>query len=339
MININNCSMILPRKKRDTMNTVKDLILMDDIERKLSLDKPEDYYLEYRDTLGFDDRITFGFEIEFEHMDYDVVNRWFEKTLPRGWHVKTDETLNNGGEITTGILTDNTVDWYSVKRTCERIREIAKVGINTGSHIHIGTQALGDNYSSWLNFIKLWSVYENIIYRFCYGEYLNARPNITETAFPLADIYWDSAIRYKNLSNYKSLIKKLNISRYTAVNVKRSSDGTKENKYNTIEFRCPNGTLNEVVWQNNLNLIIHLINYAKSNNFDDYKVEKRKYLNRNIKYNIDYYNEIDIDMAIELSNMIFDKEIDKLYFLRQYFKSFEVCNDKRIYKRAKNFTK
>ena len=44
----------------------------------------------------------------------------------------------------------------------------------------------------------------------------------------------------------------------------------------TIEFRCPNGTLNEVIWQNNLNLFVHLLLYAKSNDFDEYRVEKRK---------------------------------------------------------------
>ena len=309
------------------------------MDRKIVLEELEDYYLEYRDSLYFDDRITFGFEIEFENMDFNAVNKNFERTLPKGWHVKNDDTLNNGGEITTNILTDNQATWHSLKNICERVRDFAKVGVNTGSHIHVGTQALGDDPSSWLNFMKLWSVYENIIYRFCYGEYLNARPNIEEVAFPMADLFWDYAIKFKNEDNCLGIVRRIILPRNVGVNFKNVHDGTKEKRGNTIEFRCPNGTLNEVVWQNNLNLLIHLINYARSNNFDEYKIERRKYINRNIIYDLDYYNKIDIDMAFELADMIFDNNIDKLYFLKQYFKSFQVCNNNKLYEKAKIFTK
>jgi len=51
---------------------------------------------------------------------------------------------------------------------------------------------------------------------------------------------------------------------------------------------------------------------------------------------IDCYSEIFLDQALELSDMIFDTNLDKIYFLRQYLKSYEVGN--YIFEKAKPFT-
>ena len=41
--------------------------------------------------------------------------------------------------------------------------------------------------------------------------------------------------------------------------------------------------------------------------------------------------------AIELGDLIFDNNLDKVYFLRQYLKSFEIGNN--TLEKAKQFTK
>ena len=48
------------------------------------------------------------------------------------------------------------------------------------------------------------------------------------------------------------------------------------------------------------------------------------------------YNKIYLDSALELSDIIFDNNLDKLYFLRQYVKNNEVSNEPM--KRTKKFT-
>ena len=47
---------------------------------------------------------------------------------------------------------------------------------------------------------------------------------------------------------------------------------------------------------------------------------------------------IDSDGAIEFTDLIFDKNIDKVYFLRQYLKNMEETTSKYL-KPAKQFTK
>lgn len=52
-----------------------------------------------------------------------------------------------------------------------------------------------------------------------------------------------------------------------------------------------------------------------------------------------WYNEIYLEQALELCDMIFTKNIDKVCFLRQYLKSFEVCKEVGQLSKASPFTK
>ena len=60
-------------------------------------------------------------------------------------------------------------------------------------------------------------------------------------------------------------------------------------------------------------------------------------LTNSVVSKLKYYNNIDIESAIELADLIFDKNIDKVYFLRQYIKNYEVGNEKL--QKGKKFTK
>ena len=51
----------------------------------------------------------------------------------------------------------------------------------------------------------------------------------------------------------------------------------------------------------------------------------------------DSYNDIYYDQAIELCDLIFNKNIDKIYFLRQYLKNNSVSHSDNFIK-AKKFT-
>ena len=62
-------------------------------------------------------------------------------------------------------------------------------------------------------------------------------------------------------------------------------------------------------------------------------------LNSEIMSNIYDYNILDIDGALELVDLVFDNNLDKLYFLRQYLKDLRETRSKTLYLRSNSFTK
>lgn len=287
----------------------------------------ENYYLELRNCLGFDDNITFGLELEFENAMKDRIERKLEEyCLDHIWRMGRDGSLHNGAEINSPILKDQSDSWHQLKRVCQIVSQHAIIGKSSGGHIHIGTQVLGNKTESWMNFIKLWSIYENIIYRFVYGDYLSARPSMKKYAEPMAKNFWkdyQSMLEYDSLTLY-DILRKVSHQRYQAVNFNNVSSFSEFRSDNTIEFRCPNGTLEAVIWQNNVNLFVHLLQYSKSEGYNDDMIQKRRMINQDHYSSLDFYDEIYLQQALELCDMIFTNNFDKVYFLRQYLKSFEI---------------
>lgn len=297
----------------------------------------DDYYLKLRKTLGFDESITFGLEIEFEDAMLNRIKDQLNRTFNNSWRIGSDGSLNKGGEIRTPILHDKEKNWNDVKKVCCIVNSGASIGEKTGGHIHIGAHALGTKTDSWINFIKLWSVYENIIYRFSYGNFLTARPSMLEYARPISKSLWDISKKLNINKKLDGIINNIQTDRYNGVNFKNVELGKGFFIDNTIEFRCPNGTLEPVIWQNNVNLFVNLLNYSKDIKFDNDIVEKRHGINSDKLYKLDLYNEIYLEQALELCDMLFTNNLDKVYFLRQYLKSFEIGTKKL--EKAKRFVK
>lgn len=302
----------------------------------------ENTYLRFRQRLGFDIDYTFGFEIEFEKsFNTDEIINKINSSLNKTWKYTFDASLKRGGEIISPILNDVNSDWKSLRKVCQMISENAKIGKNCGGHIHIGSSILQNNSIYWLNFIKLWSAYENVIFRFSYGEYINARKNIQKYAMPIANDlynYYKKLIQLEGL-NLMKILPYLNNQRNQAVNFQNVKVFAKfDNKIkNTIEFRCFNGTLEPTIWQNNLNLLFSLLEYSKSSNFNNELIDERiiKNLNENIEFS--KYDDIYLDEALELCDLIFNNNFDKVYFLRQYLKSFEINRKYNI--KTENFVR
>lgn len=294
--------------------------------------------LNLRDKLGLEESITFGLEIEFEKAKKDIIeSAIYDYFNDHSWSMVNDNSLNNGAEIVSPILKDNEQTWIDTKKVCSIIESSASIDKNSGGHVHIGTQVLGDKNDSWLNFIKLWSVYENIIYRFSYGEFLTGRPNIEHYAEPVSLTFWKNYVRLKRENAVIIDIIHVFNERYQAVNFRNVSvEQCKDfEEDNTIEFRCPNGTLNPIIWQNNVNLFVNLLKYSKNLSFDDDKVQKRHLINLDKYLDLKWYNEIYLEQALELCDMIFTNNMDKIYFLKQYLKSFQVSKNKEDYLKTK----
>ena len=303
----------------------------------------DDYYLKLRDKLGIDRKNTFGLEIEFEHANVSEFEKELLDCFPKEeWSTVNDCSLIHGLEVNSPVLRDTEDNWKDLDTVCKIIRKYGSIDRKAGGHIHVGAHILDNNPKTWLNFIRLWSVYENIIFRFTYGNYLTARPRILEYARPVSRVFWDT---YEFINNEEIklvlLMQLIGFRRTQAVNFSNVNyKNIEEIAFgNTIEFRCPNGTLDGVIWQNNVNLFIKLLSVCKDSSLYEDKINKR---HKEISYKFDdlkWYDQIYLDQALEFADIIFKNNLDKLYFLKQYLKSFQICKYKDEYPGEKTMTK
>lgn len=292
----------------------------------------DEYYLTLREEIGLSKEVTIGLELELEYvMEKRIKASLWDSGLNHKWKHTHDTTLINGMEIDSPILTDSKRSWEELKTICSIVTPYSQIGTCSGGHIHIGAQVLGDNIDSWVNFAGLWSAYENIIFRFCYGDYLTGRSSILDFAAPIAE---DARISYEDLKkiselSFDAVLREFRSSKYKAVNFNHVRSNNRFAIGNTIEFRCPNGSVDPVIWQNNVNLFAKLLRYCKSDNFDEDIINRRWAELSSQEIDIDLYDEIFLPQALELCDLIFDNNLDKVYFLRQYLKSFQTIG-KRI---------
>lgn len=301
-----------------------------------------DYYLEMRNSLGFDDSVSFGVEIEFEKSNTTKILTELDKKISnKNWKLCHDGSLDDGGEYDSPIMYDKEEYWNELRFVCENLTNYSTILDSAGGHVHVGTHVLGQNKKHWMNFILLWSIYENIIFRFGYGEYLTPRKTLKDYAPAMSNIFKRdyNVLTEDKGCKVREIIEQLNHDGYQAVNFEHITKTFKDfGQNNTIEFRCPNGTLNPIVWQNNVNLFVKLLEYVKSPNFDRHTILNRKKNNLCLMGDLIWYSDIYLDQAVEFADMLFNNNLDKLYFLRQYLKNYEtnLSGESRVL--AKKFT-
>ena len=299
----------------------------------------QEYYLEPRETLGITKDVTFGTEIEFEDSKRDLIEEELKITFPKGnWKVVNDRSLNAGGEINSPVLRDTKENWIDLGTVCNIVDKNAVVHQNSSAHVHIGMQILGNNPKYWRNFAKIWMTYEYIITRFLYGEYTSPRDRFAYFAEPISkDLIEDIEIldKYSESRTAMNILRKLNKAdkKRRSVNFRHIGktplcNYDKEANKNTIEFRGGNGTFDIVIWQNNINLLVKLLEYCKREDFNDKIIDARlqEIKERNIPSNIAKYSQVNINNAFEFADLIFTNNLDKIYFLRQYFKDMTVSS-------------
>lgn len=277
----------------------------------------------YRKSLGLNENVTFGIEIEYERMIKYFVDKFIRKNYPY-WISKKDESLTFGGEIASPIMKDEIKYWKQIKEICTYLKTKHVITDDgAAGHIHIGAHILGKDIIKWRKFLKTYTIFEDIIFKALYGDSNNPRKKINEFASPISDIIYKRLSIINKLDDTNRLKNKLpGFSKSQAINFMNivSLDLDQEYEKNTIEFRSPNGTVNENVWQNNINILTKLI--INSNNIDE---ELLDYYINNCRASADKiytYNEVCLKKALIFSDLIFENEIDKLYFLKQYIKNF-----------------
>lgn len=307
------------------------------------------HLLELRKTLNIDKNIKFGTEIEFEDANRKKIEIDLYSTFPEyDWIVKDDKSLYKGAEAISKVLTDSEDTWNSLSTACKIISNSAKIVSGASAHIHICMNILGNNPKYWRNFAKLWMTYENVIFRFLYGEYTSPREGIEKYAKPISKHLIEDFHRIEDRSkmisaNYMMKVLNAGDDRRRAINFRNASNTelynfNREANKNTIECRVANGTFDPTIWQNNINLIVKLLEYAKREDFNDELLDRRlkEIITKEIPSNIYKYSQIQTESAIELADLIFNNNLDKIYFLRQYFKDMTVST--KPLTKSKSFT-
>ena len=300
---------------------------MSKVDRDYYLKYLNQYILELRDCLNLSNITTFGVEVETEHVDIDIYEDYrYDKSFDK-WIFEYDCTLERGREVDSPIFKDNCYTWEHLSTILEKLSKCSGIYKNSGGHIHIGAQVIGTNEKYYSNLLKLWAAYENIIFRFGYGEFLTERIDIDNYARSMVYQVNDIFNFDIDILDYFCIRKSNSIS-YQNIKRDKLKEYVKCIEGHTVEVRSPNGTLNPIIWQNNINFFVKLFLYAKSNKFNEELINERiKRLISKVAisfYETDYYRKIDLEGAIELADLIFDNNLDKVYFLRQYIKNYEV---------------
>ena len=293
---------------------------------KKSLDEYFDYLnkqqLYYRDSLSLQEFVTFGIEIEYEKFKREKVDNYTIRTLKK-WHSKDDSTLKMGGEVTSPILTDSLTTWKELRKICNYLRKnkVYTKG-NAGGHIRVGSHIMNADLEAWRCFLKTYMIYENELVYFLNGEDKLARKSASEYAKLVSSTYYkrlDDINEARDLSElyYPIMLSKKNALSFYYTKLK----STHRDVYNTVEFRSPNSSVNELIWQNNINTVTKLMLAARNKRIDedflDYKLEKEP-----DKFTL-------LPKALELADIIFDNDLDKMYFLKQYKKDFSFIEEKK----------
>lgn len=343
---------------------------MNSVNRKNLFNEIRSVTIPYRDTLHLQDTATFGIEIEALNLDTYafkkddklikyIVDYLEENNLKQvnyytsPWIIKSEPTFiyenEMGSEVVSPVLKDTKEDFEMLKNICYLLKEKgASTGYCTGGHIHFGTECFENmNAHNLLNLLEMWTIFEDVIYRFSTGEYMTLRPAANYSATPIREDIMDVASDFLSFKNsYKGSMDKLiwffstNCGGIKIENLKNDIFFGQNKK--TIEVRCPNGTLEHTIWQNNINFFYHFLKYALSDNFNEELMDelfsRLNPVSGSIDKQIDNYMNLNIEKAIFLSNLIFDEEIDKLYFLKELLKESS-RNVENGLRKAKKFYK
>lgn len=296
----------------------------------------KDRKIKYRATLNLPKNLTFGVEIEYENVLNELVSEllYEEEIFDRNfsnWINKPeiDLTYDNieinklmNGEINSPVLKDNIKTWKDLRTVLSILNKNGAIVTNQcGGHVNIGSHILGSNVIYWRNFLLLWILYEKEIYKFSSGEFSKIRirengvidrlaPPLIKNISYISNFNKDKIdiFNYLKKSGISFLEKKHDISFYNFKKIEYDVD-------NRIEFRLPNATLKEEIWQNYINFFSKFMIACKK----ELDVDKTIY-----KIN---HNE---HSALELADYIFEDNIDKDNFLIQTLKTNKIYKKELI---------
>lgn len=304
---------------------------METIEESNLLDYLSNIPFVYRDKLNLPEDLKFGTEIEFMvDQTHDIY-----KSLRKVLYTQTGDrkyfklgsnhrvVSYNGGkkiyEIKSPVLCNNNEDFNSLRVVCDELSNHNTSPSNQkGVHVHVDLSTLENNERFLSIFLKIFCIYEHIIFRFSYGEEEYSNINVSSYSREVSNRLYNYLTTHNYNEEFNSVLNDLRdlfACKSYAINFHKK-DLSCNNE--TIEVRTFNSTMNPVIIQNDINLVLSIINQIVENGIDidllDYRFKEydRKF------YVKESYSKMNLQDAVELSDLVFNYDEDKDYFLRQY---------------------
>lgn len=262
-------------------------------------------FLPYRLDLRIDR--PFGLEIEAGLLNAE--DRYYicdDNFIKKGYKMGTDSSV--GGdyplEIETPLLFANRELWLILKDLSDRMKECEIDFSHSAFQVNVDVLYGFEDYYNLLLFFRK---YEHILLRFSKSFFSSLRD--MSRANSIRSYFKASQGRIVDERNFNSLV----YNKYYDLSFKYKDATPAGAPPNIVEFRSPNGCDEAWVWQNYINTFYHLVEYILS--CDGTEV-KSNYCKDNILELP--YNGLWLYDAISFVDKIFDEDIDKIYFLKQY---------------------
>lgn len=252
------------------------------------------------------DEMTIGIEIESCGRSRIAVER-LKKIFFNEWDVEKDDSIKPNKKSEYGVEISSPIFKGSDDNNNKKIGNVCKIlqDINNytnescGGHIHIGADYLKTT-QGWKNLLELWSNTEEILYIISNDKGNIPRKNIITYAVPISLRIKKSLkkekIKLNEIKDVQSLKKEIKrimnenyrgIERYRGINF---NNITNIEEKNTIEIRMPNGTINQDVWIQNINLFGGIVKISQE--LADIQSKEEKDLTKEEKQKINLFKEI-----------------------------------------------
>lgn len=265
--------------------------------------------LSYRELLTIPSNISFGLELELDKINPNEVYHLVKKNFGDSWQVKSDDSLtkNQNSEIASPVLNNKKDTWILLKKMGELLEKIQPNYDKCSFQINFDGSLL-PSIEDRIRFLKLYTLYEDLIYRFSKGEDINYRETLDIYAAPISLMLKSSL----ELGDEAPLEMFTNNKRYGIIF--KLYDET-----DLIEFRTPNMTSNPILWQNYITAFYYLLEFATSDKCDSKELDD--YIEKFSKlYVLENYELEKKEKAVQFTKKIFHNPIDQIYFLHQYLK-------------------
>lgn len=262
--------------------------------------------MEFRNKLTLPHKANFGLELELDKVDLLEVKELVGRNIGGDFSVKNDKSLTTGmnAEINTPVLRNSKATWELLKRMGELLKKINASYDRCSFQVNFDGSLL-PSVEDRVKFLKIYAMYEDIVYRFSKGEDSTYRDSLEEYASPII----------LTLKGVLSINNDAVVEMFS--NQKRYGICFKSRDYDLIEFRTPNMTDNVCLWQNYVTFFYYLLNLVHSGKINMREVDE--YISNYSRiYILENYEKEKEEKALQLSKKLFCNSTDRINFMHQY---------------------
>lgn len=262
--------------------------------------------MEFRSKLTLPHKANFGLELELDKVDLLEVRELVGRNIGGDFSVKNDKSLTTGmnAEINTPVLRNSKATWELLKRMGELLKKINASYDRCSFQVNFDGSLL-PSVEDRVRFLKIYAMYEDIVYRFSKGEDLSYRDSLEEYASPII----------LTLKGVLSINNDAVVEMFS--NQKRYGICFKSRDCDLIEFRTPNMTDNVCLWQNYVTFFYYLLNLVHSGKINMREVDE--YISNYSRiYILENYEKEKEEKALQLSKKLFCNSADRINFMHQY---------------------